>query len=97
MYDIFYIYTYKYKRPLNTLTLSRTQRPYKPRTHKQPDEPHSQAQNASHLYMGKIHKPYNAPSHTISDLYICGDFEKLHNAFCVSILSLFCNYIENIL
>ena len=50
---------------------------------------HSQAQNASHLYMGKMHKPHNAPSHTISDLHICGAFEKLHNAFYVSALSLF--------
>ena len=41
MYNIFYIYTYKYTKPSNTLTLSRTQRPYKPRTHKQPNEPHS--------------------------------------------------------
>ena len=53
MSNIFYIYTYKYKRPSNTLTLSRAQRPYKPRTHKQPNEPHQQAQNASHLYRAK--------------------------------------------
>ena len=53
MYNIFYIYTYKYTRPSNTLTLSRTQRPYKPRTHKQPDEPRKQAQAASHLYRAK--------------------------------------------
>ena len=53
MYNIFYIYTYKYTRPSNTLTLSRTQRPYKPITHKQPNEPHQQAQNASRLYRAK--------------------------------------------
>ena len=41
MYNIFYIYNYKYTKPSNTLTLSCTQRPYKPRTHKQPNEPHS--------------------------------------------------------
>ena len=53
MYNIFYIYTYKYKRPSNTLTLSISQRPYKPKIYKQPNEPHPQAQTASHLYMGK--------------------------------------------
>ena len=53
MYNIFYIYTYKYTKPLNTLTLSRTQRPYKPRTNKQPNEPRKQAQTASHSYMSK--------------------------------------------
>ena len=97
MYNIFYIYNYKYTKPSNTLTLSRTQHPYKPRTYKQPDHTRSQAQNASNLYMGKIHKPHNAPSHTISNLHIYGDFEKLHNVLCVSVLSLFCNHIENVL
>ena len=43
-----------------------------------------------------MHKPHNVSSHTISNLHICGDSEKLHNVFCVSILSLFCNHIENI-
>ena len=41
MYNIFYIYTYKYTRPSNTLTLSRTQRPYKPTSYKQPDKLYS--------------------------------------------------------
>ena len=41
MYNIFYIYTYKYTKPSNTLTLSLSQRPYKPRTHKQPDQLYS--------------------------------------------------------
>ena len=41
MSNIFYIYTYKYTKPSNTLTLSRLQRPYKPRTHKQPDKLYS--------------------------------------------------------
>ena len=41
MYNIFYIYTYKYTKPSNTLTLSRTQHPYKPRTYKQPDKLYS--------------------------------------------------------
>ena len=44
MYNIFYIYNYKYTKLLNTLTLSRSRslkRPYKPRTHKQPDKLHS--------------------------------------------------------
>ena len=41
MYNIFYIYTYKYTKPLNTLALSRTQRSYKPRPYKQPNELYS--------------------------------------------------------
>ena len=41
MYSIFYIYIYKYTRPSNTLTLSRTQCPYKPIPHKQPDKLYS--------------------------------------------------------
>ena len=41
MYNIFYIYNYKYTRPSNTLTLSISQRPYKPRTHKKPDNLYS--------------------------------------------------------
>ena len=45
MYNIFYIYTYKYTKPSNTLTLSRTQRPYKPITHKQSNELRKQAQD----------------------------------------------------
>ena len=89
MYNIFYIYTYKYTIPSNTLTLSRHKCPYKPRTHKQPNEPHKQEQAASRVYMSKMHKPHNAPSHTIGNLHICGDSEKLHNAFYVSVLSLF--------
>ena len=98
MYNIFYIYTYKYK---NRQTHSRS---HALNTHTSQERinslisyTHSQEQNASYLYMGKMHKPHNAPSHTISDLHICGDFEKLHNAFCVSVLSLFCNHIENVL
>ena len=63
MYNIFYIYTYKYTKPSNTLTLSHTQRPYKPIPHKQPNEPHQQAQTASRVYRAKMHKPHNAPSH----------------------------------
>ena len=68
MYNIFYIYTYKYTRPSNTLTLSRTQRPYKPRTHKQPDQPRKQAASRKPCIYGKIHKPHNAPSHIIWQL-----------------------------
>lgn len=98
MYNIFYIYNYKYTKPSNTLTLSRTQHPYKPRTYKQPDKLYSLTRAERKPYIwGKIHKPYNAPSHTISNLHIYGDFEKLHNALCISVLSLFCNHIENIL
>ena len=38
MYNIFYIYTYKYTKPSNTITLSLSQHPYKSRTHKQPND-----------------------------------------------------------
>ena len=98
MYNIFYIYTYKYTKPSNTLTLSRTQRPYKPRTHKQPDKLYSftSADRKPFIY-GKMHKRHNAPSYTIGNLHICGDSEKLHNAFCISVFYLFCNHIENVL
>ena len=93
MYNIFYIYTYKYTRPSNTLTLSRSHalnaHTSQERINSLMSYTHPQAQTASHLYRAKMHKPHNAPSHTISDLHICGDFEKLHNAFCVSVLSLF--------
>ena len=51
MYNIFYIYTYKYTRPSNTLTLSCPKCLYKPRPHKQPDKQHQQAQTASHIYI----------------------------------------------
>ena len=53
MYNIFYIYNYKYTKPSNTLTLSLSQRPHKPRLYKQPNKPHQQTQAASHLYMAK--------------------------------------------
>ena len=53
MYNIFYIYTYKYTKPSNTLTLSRPKRPYKPKQYKQPNEPHQQAQATSNLYIGQ--------------------------------------------
>ena len=54
MYNIFYIYTYKYTRPSNTLTLSLSQCPYNPRPHKQPNEPHKQEQTTRHLYRAKF-------------------------------------------
>ena len=97
MYNIFYIYTYKYTKPSNTLTLSRTQRPYKPRTHKQHDQTHQQAQTASHLYRAKCTSRIMHQAIWSGYMHICGDSEKLHNAFYVSVLSLFCNHIENIL
>ena len=98
MYNIFYIYTYKYK---NSQTRSRS---HALNAHtsqyriKQPNKLYSltRADRKPCIY-GKMHKPHNAPSHTISNLHICGDFEKLHNAFCVPVLSLFCNHTENIL
>ena len=64
MSNIFYIYTYKYTKPLNALTLSRTQRPYKPIPHKQPDKLYSPTSTEHKPFIyGKIHKPYNVPSH----------------------------------
>ena len=77
MYNIFYIYTYKYTRPSNTLTLSRTQRPYKPRTNKQPNEPHQQTQTASHVYRVKCTSRIMHQAIRLNDLHICGDFEKI--------------------
>ena len=68
MSNIFYIYTYKYTRLSNTLTLSRTKCLYKPRTYKQPDKPHQQTQTASHIYGAKMHKPHNAPIHIAEQL-----------------------------
>ena len=101
MYNIFYIYTYKYTRPSNTLTRSRFHaHTSQYRINSLISYTRSQAQTASYLYRAKMHKPYNAPSHTISNLHICGDSEKLHNAFYVSVLSLsvttlkmFCNLL----
>ena len=90
MYNIFYIYIYKYTIPSNTLMISCSLNTHTSQERiKQPEQTHQQAQTASRVYMSKMHKPHNAPSHTISDSHICGDFGKLHNAFCVSILSLF--------
>ena len=62
MYNIFYIYTYKYTRPSNTLTLSRTQRLYKPTSYKQPDKLYSltSARRKPFIYRAKMHKPHNA-------------------------------------
>ena len=85
MYNIFYIYTYKYTKPSNTLTLSLSQRPYKPRTHKRPNEPHPQTQNASRVYMGKMHKLHNAPSHM--GLAICTYAAILKNCIMCSVFS----------
>ena len=53
MYNIFYIYTYKYTIPSNTLTLSRPKRTYKPKPYKQPNEPHQQAQDRKPFIYGQ--------------------------------------------
>ena len=98
MYSIFYIYNYKYTIPSNTLTLSISKHPYKPRMYKQPNKLYSLTSTKRKPFIyGKIHKPHNAPIHIIGNLHICGNSEKLHNALCVSALSLFCNHVENIL
>ena len=101
MYNIFYIYTYKYTKPSNTLTRSRFHAlntyANRHRINSSISYARSQAQDRKLFIYGKMQKPHNAPSYTISNLHICGDFEKLHNAFCISVLSLFCNHIENVL
>ena len=99
MYNIFYIYTYTYIKLSNTLTLSRSLNAHTSQYRiKQPNKLYSltSADRKPCIY-GKMHKPHNVPNHTIGSLHICGDFEKLHNAFCVPVLSLFCNHIENVL
>ena len=55
MYEIFYIYTYKYTKPSNTLTLSFSQRLYKPKTYKQPDKlyPPTSAECKPFIYRAK--------------------------------------------
>ena len=71
MYNIFYIYTYKYKtvKHVHALTHSRPKCQRKPRTYNSLiSYTHPQAQNASHLYMSKMHKPHNVPSHMVKQL-----------------------------
>ena len=101
MYNILYIYTYKYTKPSNTLTLSRTKRPCKPRPYKQPDQPHQQAQNAINLYMAKytsriMHQAIQLATCTytaiLKNCIMCSMFQ-----FClcfVTTLKMFCNSWE---
>ena len=101
MYNIFYIYTYKYTRPSNTLTHSTPiqKRQFQPRLYKKPDEPHSQAQIASHLYRAKC---TSRIMHQAIQLAICTYAAILKNCimrsvfqfcFCfVTILKTFCNF-----
>ena len=66
---------------------------------KQPDKPHQQAQNASHLYMGKMHKPHNEPK--LYSRVICTYAAILKNCimrpvfqlclYFVTTLKMFCN------
>ena len=100
MYNIFYIYTYKYTKPSNTLTLSRPKCPYKPTSYKQPNKLYSptSASRKPCIY-GKIHKPHNATKPY--GLSICTYVAILKNCimrsvfqFClcfVTILKIFCN------
>ena len=100
MYNIFYIYNYKYTRPSNTLTLSLSQRPYKPRPHKQLDKPHQQAQTASRIYRAKC---TSRIMHQAIQLAICTYAAILKNCimrsvfqFClcfVTTLKMFCNFL----
>ena len=97
MYNIFYIYTYKYK---NRQTRSRSHalNAYTNQDCISSLIGHTHKSKPQAIYIwAKIHKPHNVSSHTIGNLHICGDFEKLHNALCISVLSLFCNHIENVL
>lgn len=99
MYNIFYICTYKYTKPSNTLTLSHAQRPYGPRLHKQPDHTRQQAQTASHLYIGQ--KYTSRIMHQAIQLATCTYAAILKNCimrsvfqFClcfVTTLKTFCN------
>ena len=89
MHNIFYIYT------INTQNRQTRSRSHTLNAHtsqgriKQPDDYTNKRRTQAIYIWAKMHKPHNAPSHTIGSLHICGDFEKLHNAFCISILSLF--------
>ena len=62
MYNIFYIYTYKYTKPSNMLTLSRSLNAHtsQERINSLISYTRSQEQNASHIYGAKMHKPHNA-------------------------------------
>ena len=62
MYNIFYIYTYKYKTS-NTLTLSRTQRhTSQHRINSLISNTNNRKPQAVYIW-AKMHKPHNAPSH----------------------------------
>ena len=100
MYNIFYIYTYKYTRPSNTLTLSRTQRPYKPRTHKQPDNYTNKRKTASHLYRAKctsriMHQAIQLATCTYAAiLKNCIMRSVFQSCLCfVTTLKTFCNFL----
>ena len=51
MYNIFYIYTYKYKTVKHAHALTHST-PYKPRTHKQPDE-YTNKHRTQAMYIGQ--------------------------------------------
>lgn len=47
-----YIYTYKYTKPSNTLTLSRPKYLHKPTSHKQPDD-YTNKRKSQAIYIGQ--------------------------------------------
>ena len=65
MYNIFYIYTYKYIKPSNKLTLSRSLNAHisQHRINSLISYTHSQEQTASHLYRAKCTNRIMPPSH----------------------------------
>ena len=99
MYNIFYIYTYKYKKPSNTLTLSLSQCPHGPRLHKQHCKLYSltSAERKPFIYGQKYTSRIMHQAIQLATCIYTAILKKLHNAFCVLVLSLFCNHIENVL
>ena len=100
MYNIFYIYNYKYTKPSNTPTLSRPQRPYKPRTHKQPDNYTNKRKTASHLYRAKctsriMHQAIQLATCTYAAiLKNCIMRSVFQSCLCfVTTLKTFCNFL----
>lgn len=101
MYNIFYIYTYKYIKPSNTLTLSRTQRARKPTSYKQPNKLYSLTSAERKLFIyGQ--KCTNRIMHQAIQLATCTYAAILKNCimrsvfqFClcfVTTLKIFCNF-----
>lgn len=99
MYNIFYIYTYKYK---NRQTRSRS---HALNAHtsqyriKQPDKLYSltSAERKPFIYGQKYTSRIMHQAIQLATCIYTAILKKLHNAFCVLVLSLFCDHIENVL